>query len=60
MPPFPYLSLFFMFFSTWIALDKRFRNEDVTRNWWIFRLNLAAAAINAVAVLSWLFNWITA
>jgi hypothetical protein len=60
MTPFPWLGLCLMFFSAWVALDKRFRSEDVARNWWIFRLNLIAAAVNGAGVLLWLFNWITA
>jgi len=60
MPTFPWINLFFMCFSTWVALDKRFRSKDAARNWWIYRLNLGAAAINAVGILVWLFNWVSA
>lgn len=60
MATFPWINLFFMCFSAWVALDKRFRTADVARNWWIFRLNLAAAAINAFGILYWFSKWVAA
>jgi len=60
MATFPWINLFFMCFSTWVALDKRFRTGDVNRNWWIYRLNILAAFINAAGIFVWLFMWITA
>ncbi len=57
---FPFINLFCMFLSAWVAVSPRFRTADVKKNWFIFRINLVAVAINAFAVLYWLFNWITA
>ena len=57
---FPFINLFFMFFSIWVALSPRFQTEDQNRNWWTYRLNLVAALINAAAVLHWLFTWVSA
>ena len=54
---FPFINLFCMFFSLWCAFTPRLRTADVKGNWWFFRLNLGAAAINAAGILVWVFNW---
>ena len=57
---FPFINLFFMFVSAWVAVYPKFRTGNPKKDWFIFRINLVAVAINAFAVLYWLFNWITA
>jgi len=57
---FPLINLFCMFLSLWVAYSPRFRTADVKRNWFIYRINMVAVAINAIAILIWLFNWVSA
>jgi len=57
---FPYISLFFMFMCAWVAISPGFRTESVMRNYFIFYINLISAALNAVVVAIWIFNWVAA
>jgi hypothetical protein len=44
----------------WVAISPGFRTESVMRNYFIFYINLISAALNAVVVAIWIFNWVAA
>jgi hypothetical protein len=60
MATFPWINLFCFFLSFWVGTSKRFRTENVKRNWLIFWANMFAVVLNGSAVFYWFFIWVTA